>query len=115
MLTAVTQPDAELLTYQHQYLYVLDDLPVEVTWEHGGEHRTELLEPGDSAYVEPQIPLAFSTGRDGGHPRVLLLRIAGAITPEVRYALGTMAEGGIDRYIAEDQLWYSKGGTDGRA
>ncbi|MFF8784448.1 hypothetical protein [Streptomyces sp. NPDC015125] len=102
--------DARLVTHQHQYLYVLGDAPVEVAWEHDGQRRTDVLEPGDSAYIEPLVPVTFSATGDA-LPRLLLLRIAGAVTPEVRHALGSMAQGGIDRYIAEDRLWYSKEGN----
>ncbi|MFG2526533.1 hypothetical protein [Streptomyces sp. NPDC048516] len=107
---AAASDDARLVTHQHQYLYVLGDAPVEVSWEHDGRRRTDVLEPGDSAYIEPLVPLTFSTAGDT-LPRLLLLRIAGAVTPDVRYALGSMAHGGIDRYIAEDRLWYSKEGN----
>lgn len=99
-----------LSTYQHQYLYVLGDDPVSLRWEFAGERFEDTLAPGDSAYVLPQVPVAFAAA-DGGRPRLLLLRIAGAVTPEVRHALGTMATGGIDRYVAEDRLWYSKEGN----
>ncbi|MGW3173926.1 hypothetical protein [Streptomyces sp. NPDC001153] len=97
---------APLTTYQHQYLYVLGDDPVGLRWEFAGERFEDTLGPGDSAYVRPQVPITFAAAR-GGRPRVLLLRISGAVTPEVRYAVGTMAAGGIDRYVAEDRLWYS--------
>ncbi|MBT2363964.1 hypothetical protein J7E88_01095 [Streptomyces sp. ISL-10] len=101
---------AQLSTYQHQYLYVLGDDPVSIRWEFAGERYEETLAPGDSAYVRPQVPIAFAIAH-GGHPQVLLLRIAGAVTPEVRHAVGTLAPGGIDRYVAEDRLWYSKEGN----
>ncbi|MFI6444114.1 hypothetical protein [Kitasatospora sp. NPDC050543] len=99
-----------LTTYQHQYVYVLGREGVRVRWEFAGEHFEEVLEAGASAYIRPQVPVTF-TAPDGGRPRLLLLRIAGAVTPEVRHALGTMAAGGPDRYIAEDRLWYSKEGN----
>lgn len=113
-------PGAPLATTQHQYAYVLGDAPVTLTWtSDGGEYQEELA-PGDSVYVRPQISVAFTAvsaadsapgrARPGTErPRVLLLRIGGAISPDVRFALGSMAEGGISRYIAEDRLWYAKG------
>ncbi|WP_405616625.1 helix-turn-helix domain-containing protein [Streptomyces sp. NBC_01511] len=98
---------APLTTHQHQYAYVLGDAPAELVWRRDGTEYREELGPGDSVYVQPQVPLAF-TAADGEDPRVLLLRIGGAVGPEVRFALGAMAEGGINRYIAEDRLWYVK-------
>ncbi|MEV6328820.1 hypothetical protein [Streptomyces sp. NPDC051909] len=110
VLLGDVQRAAPLSTYQHQYLFVLGDDPVLLRWEFRGERFDETLRPGDSAYVRPGVPIVFAAA-EGGRPRVLLLRIAGAVTPEIRHALGTMAPGGIDRYVAEDRLWYSKEGN----
>ncbi|MEW2619303.1 hypothetical protein [Streptomyces sp. NPDC048106] len=107
VLAGPAERSAPLTTYQHQYLYVLGDEPVDLHWEFAGERVAETLAPGDSAYVLPQVPVAFAAAREGARPRVLLLRISGSVTPEVRYAVGTMAAGGVDRYVAEDRLWYS--------
>lgn len=98
------QPGAALPgTHQHQYLYVLGDEPLSVRWEHKGEQFDGWLEAGDSAYVTPGIELSFSADRPA---RLLMLRISGSATPDVRFALGAMRDGGIDRYVAEDRLWY---------
>ncbi|MFE2926836.1 helix-turn-helix domain-containing protein [Streptomyces goshikiensis] len=101
-----------LTTYQHTYLYVLGDQPVRLLWEAGGERHIADLRPGDSAYVAPQVPALFVS--EGSEPteaaRILLLRIAGTVRPEVRHALGAMAEDGLQRYINEDRLWYATEG-----
>ncbi|MFH7339359.1 helix-turn-helix domain-containing protein [Streptomyces sp. KHY 26] len=107
VLASAAGRSAPLTTYQHQYLYVLGDQPVTMCWEFAGRQAEETLTPGDSAYVRPQVPITFAATGEGGRPRVLLLRISGSVTPEVRYAVGTMAPGGVDRYVAEDRLWYS--------
>ncbi len=102
VLTA--RPDAALPpTYQHQYLYVLGDEPVAVRWRHDGERFDGRLEPGDSAYVIPGTELNLCAETPA---RLLMLRIAGSTTPDVRFALGAMPDGAIGRYIAEDRLWY---------
>jgi methylphosphonate synthase len=99
-----TQPDTALPpTYQHQYLYVLGDEPVAVRWRHGGADFDGRLERDDSAYVTPGTELSLGAGDPA---RVLMLRIAGSTTPDVRFALGAMPDGGISRYVAEDRLWY---------
>ncbi|WP_152529366.1 helix-turn-helix domain-containing protein [Nocardiopsis chromatogenes] len=95
-----------LTTHQHQYAYVLGDAPVTASWTRDGRTRTERLEPGDSAYAVPGVPLSLAAPEGGPAPRLLLLRIRGAVTPDVRFALGAMAADGIDRYVAEDRLWY---------
>jgi transcriptional regulator with XRE-family HTH domain len=98
------RPDAPLPpTYQHQYLYVLGHQPVAVRWRHGEKQYDDRLAPDDSAYVIPGTDLSLSAD----HPaRVLMLRIAGATTPDIRFALGSMPDGAIGRYLAEDRLWY---------
>jgi Cro/C1-type HTH DNA-binding domain len=102
VLTA--QPDAPLpATYQHQYLYVLGTEPVSVRWWHDGDASDARLEPGDSAYVIPGVELGLYSE---DHARLLILRIAGSTTPDIRFALGAMPDGGIGRYLAEDRLWY---------
>ncbi len=101
---------SRLVTYQHQYLYVLGDQPLTIHWEHRGTRHSCELAPGDSCYVLPQVPIALRRG-DAAPGRVLMLRIGGAVTNEIRFALSTMAAGGIDRYVNEDRLWYSPGGA----
>jgi methylphosphonate synthase len=99
-----------LATHQHQYLYVLGDAPAGLAYVGGGaqvtdEPVTEVLEPGDSAYVKPGVACAFARhGND--EPRILVLRIEGCVTTDVRFALGAMARAGIARYVAESQVWY---------
>ena len=97
-----------LTTYQHQYLYVLPGEPVQMTWRHQSEAHTAELGPGDSAYLTPHTPVAF-TSLDGA-ATVLLLRIAGSVTTDVRFALGAMPCSGLPRYVAEDRLWYQHQG-----
>jgi methylphosphonate synthase len=98
------RPDAPLpATYQHQYLYVLGAQSASVRWWHNGEPSDAQLEPGDSAYVIPGVELSLCAD---GHARVLMLRIAGSTTPDIRFALGAMPDGAIGRYLAEDRLWY---------
>ena len=104
-----------LTTYQHQYMYVLDGAPARLRWEHRGQSHEALLVPGDSGYVLPQTPIAFAaaTGPEaradsgsGSGAKVLLLRIGGATTTDVRFALSGMPAGGIERYLDEDRLWF---------
>jgi methylphosphonate synthase len=106
------RPGAALVTYQHQYLYVLGDRPVRLSWERAGRREQVELAPGDSAYVVPFVPVTFTAERDPAE--VLLLRIGGAVDTDVRAALGAMADGGLGRYVAEDRVWFRADGG-GRA
>jgi methylphosphonate synthase len=103
----LAEPDgsAWLSTYQHQYVYVLGDSGTDMTWTSGtGQHQTALA-PGDSVYLKPLVPVAFTGGG-----RLLVLRIGGSVRPDVRFALGAMADDGRQRYVRDTQLWYSPEG-----
>lgn len=101
------EPDrpAWLSTYQHQYVYVLGDSGTQMTWTSGTDQHQTALAPGDSVYLKPLVPVAFTGGG-----RLLVLRIGGAVRPEVRFALGAMADDGQHRYVRDTQLWYSPEG-----
>lgn len=106
---ASDDPDPELLrSHQHSYLYVLVGADVRLRWEHAGKQYDELVHEGDSAYAVPGAGFSLSTS--GGAATVLLLRIGGAVTADVRYALGNFTERQLGRYLAEDQRWYRKEG-----
>lgn len=105
--TAPHGPDglAWLSTYQHQYVYVLGDTGTQMTWTSGADRHQTTLQPGDSVYLKPLVPVAFTGGG-----RLLVLRIGGAVRPEVRFALGAMADDGQHRYVRDTNLWYSPEG-----
>ncbi len=102
-----TAPDgpAWLSTYQHQYVYVLGDSGTQMTWTSGANQHQIALAPGDSVYLKPLVPVAFTGGG-----RLLVLRIGGAVRPDVRFALGNMADDGQHRYVRDTRLWYSPEG-----
>jgi methylphosphonate synthase len=103
-----------ITTHQHQYLYVLPSAPVVLRWEHRGTRHATRMEAAASAYVTPHVPIALSPDPEAASPeppRVLLLRIAGAVGTETRFALGAMAAGGLERLLSEDRLWYDPAGS----
>ncbi|HEX4729374.1 MAG TPA: hypothetical protein VH298_16320, partial [Jatrophihabitans sp.] len=105
-ITVLGQADPELLrSHQHSYLYVLAGGEVRLRWQHYGNSHDRLLQPGDSAYLMPE--LAFSLASQGDRSaQLLLLRIGGAAGPGVRYALGGMSDPQLRRYLREDRRWY---------
>lgn len=104
-ITVLGPGDPELLrSHQHSYLYVLAGAEVRLRWQHLEDQHDELLQPGDSAYLLPE--LAFGLASTGRPAQVLLLRIGGAATARVRYALGGMSERQLRRYLQEDRRWY---------
>jgi transcriptional regulator with XRE-family HTH domain len=104
-ITVLGRGDPELFrSHQHSYLYVLSGAEVRLRWQHLEGQHDELLQPGDSAYLLPE--LAFSLASTGRPAQVLLLRIGGAATARVRYALGGMSDRQLRRYLQEDRRWY---------
>lgn len=99
---------ARLETGLHQYLYCLGPAPVRMTWERGGSSFEEVLQAGDSLYVEPFVGHRFRpAGR--GAARLLTLRIAGKTRLEAMAELGAMPPEGVSRVVAEDRQWYDPG------
>jgi hypothetical protein len=105
-----TDTDEWLTTHQHQYLYVLGVDPVRLSWKHRGRRHDVDLRPGDSCYVLPGTPMSLRGGPSAS-PSVLLLRIAGHVDVDVRFALGSMTDAGVDRYVHEDRMWYDAQGA----
>ncbi|HET6209234.1 MAG TPA: helix-turn-helix domain-containing protein [Jatrophihabitans sp.] len=98
-------PGPELLrSHQHSYLYVLAGGPVRLRWQHHSGRHDQLLQPGDSVYLLPEV--GFSLTADHWPAQLLLLRIGGAVSAEVRYALGGMSQQQLGRYLNEDRRWY---------
>jgi transcriptional regulator with XRE-family HTH domain len=101
--------DPELLrSHQHGYLYVLDGGTVRLRWQHGADRHERLLRPGDSAYLLPEVGLSLAALDRPA--KVLLLRIGGAVTADVRYALGGLSDRQLRRYLREDRRWYRASG-----
>lgn len=97
-----------LRSHQHSYLYVLSGEQLAIRWEHDGLSQDQPVAAGDSAYVLPGVGFSLAAI---GPAVVLLLRIGGAVTADVRYALGAFSDRHLERYLAEDQRWYR---TEGR-
>jgi transcriptional regulator with XRE-family HTH domain len=105
-ITVLGTADPELLrSHQHSYLYLLDGGQLRLRWQHLQGRHDQLLQPGDSAYLLPG--LGFSLAAQDDRPAtVLLLRIGGAVSARVRYALGGLSNRQLRRYLSEDRRWY---------
>jgi methylphosphonate synthase len=86
----------------HEYVYNYGDAPVVFWW---GENRSEILGPGDSAYVQPMVPHGF-TRADGGAPgNIVMIRVPGEISAPV---LDEFSGFGADRtrVTGETKTWF---------
>lgn len=86
-----------LTTYQHQYIYVLGYSAVRFRWQRGGAEYVTKLHPGDTAYIQPGVPVQFGS-TTGSIARLLLLRTADAMSADLRFAIGAMPSEGLMRY-----------------
>lgn len=100
---------AALRTHQHQYAYNLGPEPVVLSWSHDGQDHEEPVGPDDSFYVKPFVPHAVRGADRGREPRsrLLVLRIAGKVGLDARFALGALDQAGVARVVREDRLWYT--------
>ncbi|MBD2894641.1 hypothetical protein amrb99_35670 [Actinomadura sp. RB99] len=105
ILPVTGSADVALRTYQHQYVYNVGAAPADLRWSFDGRSFEDRLEPGDSAYFKPFASVAFAAASSAGC-RLLSLRIGGRVTPESRTALGSMAPGGLPRFLRETGRWY---------
>lgn len=86
-----------LMTHQHQYLYVLGQSTVRFRWHRDGGQYVTKLHPGDTAYVQPGVPIRFGV-TTGPSARLVLLRTAHTMSPDLRFAVGAMSREGLQRY-----------------
>lgn len=87
----------------HEYVYNYGDTPVDILW---GGGRSDILNPGDSAYVRPMLSHAFATrpGDDDGH--LVVIRIPGVLTDGVVEEFAAFAPQGRARLAGETMKWF---------
>lgn len=111
-LTALGRDPASALTGTglHEYCYVLGPDPVRLHWSSGGREQDTLLEPGDSLYVKPFVPHAFTRVGGGASP-VLVLRIGGKVAGDTRREAAALGAAALRRLAHDPTQWYDpKGG-----
>jgi len=59
----------------HEYIYNCGESQVSLWW---GENRSEMLAPGDSAYIQPMAPHGFMRTEGSPEGRLVMIRVPGA-------------------------------------
>jgi methylphosphonate synthase len=90
----------------HQYVYNYGDVPVSIYWGNASEKRSDVLEPGDSAYIRPMVTHAFGTTSGGSEGHLAVVRIPGALTEEVIEEFAAFAPAGRARVVGETKQWF---------
>ena len=101
---AIDAPD--LRVPLHQYCYNFGERPVRLISEIDGERRDDVLDPGDSVYIKPHIPHAFSA--PDGAARLLSLRVGGKTAGDPQRELSHIGVENIRRVYEEQSLWYKE-------
>ena len=85
----------------HQYVYNVSDETIKLNWQNKNDIKRDVLKPGDSAYIKPNIPHNF---RDKG--KLMILRIAGRVAGDAQRELSYFDEHDVNRAISETTMWF---------
>lgn len=100
-------PDLDLESGLHQYVYTLDNSSVTLNWEFNGKKLSEQIDSGDSLYLKPFIKHNFR-----GKGKLLILRIGGKIAGESQRELSIVGKKNTQRAISETMLWFDPKGKN---
>ena len=85
----------------HQYIYNVGNETIKLNWQKKNEVEHDILKPGDSAYIKPNVPHNF---RDKG--KIVVLRIAGRIPGDAQRELSYFDEHDVNRVFGETTMWF---------
>jgi hypothetical protein len=102
-VTVLSPEGAPLRHHLHQYVYNFGDVPARLTWNGAGE---ALLTPGDSAYCRPMVEHRFSRVAGDGRPRLLVIRVPGALTQEAVDEYSAFNPERRSRALLETSRWF---------
>jgi methylphosphonate synthase len=91
----------------HEYCYNFGNEPVLLRWSIRGTNHEERLNPGDSAYLKPNIPHSLGA-QEGLEAKILSLRIGGKIMGDAQRELAQIGSEHLDRICEESMLWYKE-------
>ncbi len=87
----------------HEYLYNYGDVPVQICWH---ESNKEVINPGDSAYIQPMVKHRFTCSETTKPGHLVSLRIPGALTDSVINEFSRYPIDHRQRTIEETDKWY---------
>lgn len=103
VLTDSQSRDSELQHGLHQYIYNYGEVPVRMYWN---ENMETVLEPGDSAYVQPMVKHGFNNITIDIDGKLLVIRVPGKLTDQVLDEFSTFAPEGRNRVLGESRKWF---------
>ena len=100
-------PELDLKSGLHQYVYNVGSTPVSITWSFNNEKFTETINPDDSLYVKPFVNHNFR-----GTGKLLVLRIGGKIAGDSQRELSVVGKKNAERAISETMQWFDSEGKN---
>lgn len=95
--------DGGLESRLHGWLYNYGSAPLLFAWTDGPTKRRTVLNPGDSAYIQPFIRCTFArTGKEAGD--LCLVRVAGHVGVAEQREISQFAA--LDRALTETSRWF---------
>ena len=85
----------------HEYIYNFGEIPVHLHW---ASSYSQILNPGDSAYVRPFVKHSFKSSVGTGS--LLVVRTPGGLSESVVAEFSTYQENGRNRIIKETTQWF---------
>ena len=89
----------------HQYIYNVGNENVHLNWRIENSVKHVELNPGDSAYIKPNVPHNFRGG-----VKLMVLRIAGRIAGDAQRELSCLEQTDASRAISETSMWFDPQG-----
>ena len=89
----------------HQYIYNVGNENVHLNWRIENSVKHVELNPGDSAYIKPNVPHNF---RGGG--KLMILRIGGRMAGDAQRELSCLEQNDANRAISETSMWFDPQG-----
>ena len=85
----------------HQYIYNVGDEDIKLNWQTKNAIKHDVLKPGYSAYIKPNVPHNFR-----GKGKLMVLRIAGRIAGDAQRELSSFEKSDAHRAISEISMWF---------
>ena len=100
-LENINDTDLDLQAGLHQYIYNIGDEDVKLNWQTKNTDNHDVLNPGDSAYIKPNVPHSFR-----GKGKIMVLRIAGRLAGDAQRELSSFEKNDVNRAISETAMWF---------
>lgn len=105
-LQVLSETSAEKFSYGlHSYIFNYSQAPATLVWKFNGRQHEDVLNPGDSATIQPFVSFGFQKGRPEDDPRLFVVGIPGTVNLSTQREMSAFAE--FDRVVAEDKCWFT--------